>query len=240
MDTKPPRRNDDDEDATPYGVAFEAPHTPPAIEYPPEDDDFVTPANAPRKKKKRNRPAADGYDSGPAGEPSPKRRPDILEREELPPAIPWWAEAAAVAGVGLLLTLVAVVVVAANVKQANLAVGVFLLVGVAVAVVVETAAVTAGLFVAGNLFGIDYGPAKEALVKLAAVVLLVDGVTLAGSLMCVPVGLVAGSLVGGPAFWRLFKVGLQETFVSVGVMVVPAWVLAAAIFATKLSKATPQ
>ena len=233
MSTKPARPDDDDEDTTPYGVAFEAPHVPPPIDYPAEDDDLVAPANAPRKKKRKRRP--DGV-----GEVAPEHRDKTLGREELPPATPWWTEAAVVAAAGALLTLMSVVVFAAGVEKANFAVGVFLLVGVTAAIVVETAAVTAFLMMAGNLFGINYGPVVEALTRLVAVVLLVNGVTLAGSLLNIPVGLVVGSLFGVPAFWWLFKLSLHDTLISVGIMAVPSWVLAALVFAAMITRKLPQ
>lgn len=233
MSTKPARPDDDDDDATPYGVAFEAPHVPPPIDYPPEDDEFVAPADAPRKKKRKRRP--DGV-----GEVPPEHRDRLLEREELPPATPWWTEAAIVAAVGALLTLISVVVIAVGVEKANFAVGVFLLVGVTAAVVVQTVAVTAFLVVAGNLFGINYGPVVEAITRLVAVVLLVNGVTLAGCLWFVPVGLVVGSLFGVPVFWWLFKLSLHDTLISVGIMAVPSWVLAALVFAAMVTKKMPQ
>jgi len=233
MSTKPARPDDDDEDATPYGVAFEAPHVPPPIAYPTDDDDdFAGPAVAPRKKKKR-KPRPDGV-----GEVAEQHRDRLLEREDDPSAaLPWWTEAACVACVGVPLTLLAVAVIAYNAERANLAVGLFLLVGVVAAAAVETAAVTAFLVVVGNLFGIDYGPVRQAIPKLVAVIVLVNGVTLLSARMCLPVGLVAGSLVGVPAFWRLFRIGLQETLISVGVMVLASWVLAAALLALAVTKA---
>jgi len=233
MSTKPKRpRDEDDDDVTPYGVTHEAPHVPPPISYPVDDDELLPPEDeAPRKKKKRKK-RPDGF-----GRVAGHHRDKFLEREEEPSAIPWWAEAAAVAAMGAVPTLLVVAVIAANAKQANLAIAVFLALAVGVAVLVQTAAVTAFLFVVGNLFGIDYGPIKEAVVRLAATVIFVNGVTLFGSLLCIPIGLVSGAVAGVPIFWWLFKIGLQETLISVTLIALPACVLAAAIFALMVTKA---
>ena len=234
MSTKPTRpRDEDDEEVTPYGVAFEAPHLPPPVSYPPDDDGELLPpeGDTPRKKTKR-KPRPDGF-----GEVAGQHRDKTLERVDVPSGVPWWAEAAAIAAVGALSTLIAIVVIAARVKQANFAVGVFLCLVVVGAVVVQTVAVTGFLFLFGNFFGIDYGPIREAVVKVGATVVFVNGVTLFGSLMCVPMGLVAGSLAGFPVFWRLFKLGLQETLMSVALIALPACVLAAAIFAMMVTRA---
>ena len=234
MSTKPTRpRDEDDEDPVPYGVAFEAPHVPPPLSYPPEDDGELLPPepDAPRKKKKRKR-RPEGF-----GEVAGHHRDATLEREAVPSGVPWWAEAAAVAALGAAPTLLVIGILAAGVKQAHFAVGVFLLLVVIGAVVVQTVAVTAFLVVVGNFFGINYGPVKEAVTRLAATVVFVNGVTLFASLLCVPVGLVAGSLAGFAAFLWLFKLGLQETLLSVAVIALPAWVLAAALFALAVTKA---
>ncbi len=234
MSTKPTRpRDEDDEPPEPYGVAFEAPHAPPPLSYPAEDDGELLPpeGDAPRKKAKRKR-RPDGF-----GEVAGQHRDRTLERVDVPPGVPWWAESAAFAAAGALPALLAVGIIAARVKQANFAVGVFLALVVVGAVVVQTVAVAGFLVAVGKFFGIDYGPVKEAAVKLAATVVFVNGVTLFGSLLCVPIGLVAGSLAGFPAFWRLFKLGLQETLLSVAVIALPACVLAAAIFALMVTKA---
>ncbi len=234
MSTKPTRpRDEDDEEVTPYGVAFEAPHVPPPLSYPPEDDGELLPPepDAPRKKKKGKR-RPDGF-----GEVAGHHRDPTLEREAVPSGVPWWAEAAAAAALGAMPTLLVIVKIAAGVKQANFAVGVFLFLVVVGAVVVQTVAVAVFLALVGNFFGINYGPVKEAVVRLAATVVFVNGVTLFGSLLCVSIGLVAGSLAGFAAFWRLFKLGLQETLLSVAVIVLPAWALAAALFALAVTKA---
>jgi hypothetical protein len=243
MNTTPRRPDpDDDEDRTPYGLTSEPKHVPPPIDY-GQDEDSDEPValeraddGPPRKKKrKKRRPRADGDEPLPS-----KRRKDILEREDLPPVIPWWTAAAITAGVGLLLTVVTAAVVAVNADKGGFLAGVVTLFGALVATAVEAAGVTAVLFVVGNLFGIDYGPVQQALPKLVAVVLLVNGVTLAGSLMCVPVGLVVGSLVGVPTFWKLFQLSPIESALSVGVMSVAAWVLAALVLATKMSAMMPK
>ena len=234
MSTKATRpRDEDDDEVTPYGVAFEAPHAPPPLSYPSEDDHELLPPepDAPRKKKRKGRP--DGF-----GEVAGHHRDRVLEPKAAPPGVAWWAESAAFAAAGALPALLAVGLIAARVKQAHFAVGVFLALVVVGAVVVQTVAVAGFLVAVGKFFGIDYGPAKEAAVKLAAAVVFVNGVTLLGTqLLCEPVGLVAGSLAGLPAFWRLFKLGLQETLLSVAVIALPACVLAAALLALMVTKA---
>lgn len=168
----------------------------------------------PRKRKKRRRPG------DPAPPPAPQEIGDrILNRadETTPPG--WWKVPAALIAVGLLLCLVPIIVLA--VKQ-GAAVGGLVLVGVSAAVLVQIAVVTAILAVVGTFFGIDYGPATQAVVKLAAVVALVDGLT--GAMLLVnPCAMVMAVVIGCGVFQYLFRLSVTEMILSVALMVGVAW-----------------
>jgi len=154
-----------------------------------------------------------------------KPKVDILERPDEVPKHPWWQAPALIAGVGFVLCLVPIGVIA---SQAGVRTGALVIVLAAVAIVVQIAAVTALLMVVGTLFGIEYGPAGEAVGKLAAVVILVDGLTGVFSL-CSPCGLMLAAIIGAGVFQYLFKLGVIELLVSVAGMVLASWVLNAAV-----------
>jgi hypothetical protein len=104
-----------------------------------------------------------------------------------------------------------------------------------VGIPVQVAAVTALLVVIGQFFGIDYGPAVHAVVKLAAVVVFVDGLTAALTL-CTPLGLMMAAIIGAGAFQYLFRLAIHEMLLSVAGMVLAAFLLnayALRLFVTK-------
>jgi hypothetical protein len=233
-----PPRPDDEEDATPYGMAYEAPFSPPPFPVQPEadDDDFVTPANAPKKKKKRSK-ADEPEELGKVTARKPKI--DILERPDLEPKYPWWVEPAIAGGIGALFILIGIVVKAIQVDKAGAAVGMFLIVGALAVIVVQTALVTALLTVVGHLFSIDYGPVAQAIPKLVSVVTFVNGLTIFIVVTCSPCGLMVAAIAGAAVFQRLFKLTLQEMLLSVAGMIFASWTLNAVVvslIAAKMAK----
>jgi hypothetical protein len=132
---------------------------------------------------------------------------------------------------GFALSLIPAGVLAAK-SGASAGAGVFGL--VVAALVVQVVAVTGLLVVVGHLFGIDYGPAVEAVVKLAAVVAVVDGLTAVIYLSCTPLGLMVAALVGAGVFQYLFRLSAHEMMLSVVPMIAAAWVLNAAVFTVML------
>ena len=183
-----------------------------------------------RQRRRRNRDAdeeppegeAEG-DEGPLVPRLPK--PDILDRPDDVPPYPWWMGSAITAGIGVLLCIVPIGVITA---KSGAGTGVLVIGLTAVAVVVQVAFVTALLMVVGHFFGIEYGPATEAIVKLVAVVLFVDGLTGVFTL-CSPCGLMLAAILGAGAFQYLFKLGIMELLVSVAGMVAASWILNAAV-----------
>jgi hypothetical protein len=197
---------------------------------------------APKKRRRRKREADEetaSEETEPEAEPGPKR-PDevgerILTREEEDRGR-WWAVPVGMIAVGLVLCLVPIGVMAAEIGAGKAALYLVLML---VAVVVQVAGVTAFLMAVGTFFGIDYGPAKEAVLKLAAVVAVVDGLT-AVMLLCNPCGLVLAAIIGVGVFQYLFRLAVFETLISVAGMVAAAWILNAAVVSILVSKRMPK
>jgi hypothetical protein len=192
-------------------------------------------APAPRRKRKRrkeDRPTDPEPDWEPVEAP-PKPPRDILDREELPPPRAFWVVPAILSGIGFALCLVMIGVIASK-EGASVGLGLVLL--TVIGVVIQVAAVTAFLTAVGTLFGIDYGPAVEAVVKLVAVILIVDGLT-SVSLLWNPCALVFGAFAGAAVFQYLFRLSVFEMLVSVAGMVGGAWVLNAVVISILASKA---
>jgi hypothetical protein len=102
--------------------------------------------------------------------------------------------------------------------------------------VVQVVTVTAMLMVVGGFFGIDYGPAVEAVLKLAAVIAVVDGLTAVILFTCSPFGLILAVIVGAGVFQYLFRLSVHEMLLSVAPMVAAAWVLNASVVGILLQK----
>ncbi len=195
---------------------------------------------APKKRRKR-KPEEDEEtvaEETEAEDEPPQRTGEvgdrILKREEDNPG-KWWAVPVALIAVGLLLCLVPIGVLASELGVGK-SLGYFALTLVLVAV--QIAGVTVFLVAVGTFFGIDYGPAKEAVLKLAAVVAIVDGLT-AAMLLWNPCGLVVAVLFGVGVFQYLFRLAVFETLLSVAGMVAAAWILNAAVFSIILSNRLP-
>src|SRR5207248_2473837 len=90
----------------------------------------------------------------------------------------------------------------------------------------------------GHFFGIDYGPAEQAVVKLAAVVALVDGLT--GALLLVnPCAMILAVVVGCGVFQYLFRLSVTEMILSVALMVGVAWAVNTFVILYFVSKGEP-
>jgi hypothetical protein len=192
-----------------YQFADELGPLPPPAEPPAPAEE----APAPRRKKRRPQPT---------GEVAEEHRDRILDREDEPPPVAWWVAPVILIVVGFLLCLIPVVLVA---SEKGAAVGLKAAAVALVGVPVQVIAVTALLVVIGQFFGIDYGPALHAVVKLAAVVVIVDGLTAALAVGCTPLGLMMAAIIGAGVFQYLFRLAIHEMLLSVAGMVLAAFLL---------------
>jgi hypothetical protein len=192
-----------------YQFADEPEPLPPQSALPVSDDE----APAPRRKKRRPQPV---------GEVAEEHRDRILDREEEPPPIAWWVAPVVLIALGFLLCLIPVVLLA---TEKGAAAGVAAVGLAIVGIVVQVVAVTVLLMVVGQFFGIDYGPAEQAVVKMAAVVVIVDGLTAVLAISCTPLGLMMAAIVGAGVFQYLFRLAIHEMLLSVAGMVLAAWLL---------------
>jgi hypothetical protein len=243
MSTDPTRR-DDDPAAEPAGgerYGFADPEPPPRpVSLPPTDDPpaadehEISLEEETRPKKRRRKRRRDEAGEGDAGaEPGEDLEP-LPEREEEPPAMPWWAVPAVIFVIGVVLCLVPIGMRAAE-AGASAGAGLFGL--LVVALFVQLAAMAGLLVAVGHLFGIDYGPAAEALLKLAAVVAVIDGLTAVFFTLSAPCGLMVAALVGAGVFQYLFRLSMHEMLLTVAPMVGAAWVLNFVVFAILADKA---
>ncbi len=194
----------------------------------------------PTKRRRRREDDEETLPEETESEEEEPRQPEeigdrILKREEEDPGR-WWAVPVGLIVTGLVLCLVPIGVLASEIGVGKAALTFVL---VLLAVVVQLVSVTGFLVVVGTFFGIDYGPAKEAVLKLAAVVAIVDGLT-GVMLLCNPCGLVLAAIVGASTFQYLFRLSVFETLVSVGGMVAAAWILNAAVVSVLVSKKMPK
>lgn len=220
----------DSDDASPLGFADEpGDPLPPPVRDPAADD-------PPRKKRKKMRRPDDEADD-PLGSVRAKPRVDILDRPDVPPRVGWWVAPVVVMGIGGLMCLVPIVFVAVKVGVET---GFVAMAAMAVAIPVQIAAVTVLLTVVGKLFGIEYGPVREALLKLAAVVTIIDGMTGTFVLCNNPCGLMAAAVLGAGVFQFLFKLQIHEMLLSVAGMVFFAFLLNGLLLSMLISNAMPQ
>lgn len=206
--------NDDDDDVTPFGFADE-PNDRPRSEEPGDD------GTLPRKHRRAS--------PGP-----PDLGNDILDRPAPPAGVSWWVAPIALLGAGLLLCLVPVAVVAV---KSGVETAVTLMLVTAIAVVVQVVMVTALLTLVGQLFGIEYGPVGQAVLKLAAVVAVVDGLTGLLLLTGSPCTLMMAAFLGAGVFHYLFRLAIHETLVSVAGMVFAAFLLNGVVIAFLVQRA---
>ncbi|HVK18224.1 MAG TPA: hypothetical protein VM533_14875 [Fimbriiglobus sp.] len=240
--TTDPAHPDDDPGFEPveegYGFADPEPPPRPPLSLPPADEPPVRdqfeitldeePEDRPRRRRRRR--GEEGEDEPePEGAEEPGDR--ILRREEVAAPPTWWVVPAGLFAIGFALSLAPAVVLAA---KSGVSAGAGALALVVAALIVQVVAVTGLLVVVGQLFGIDYGPAVAAVVKLAAVVAVVDGLTAVIYLTCTPLGLLLAALVGAGVFQYLFRLSAHEMMLSVVPMIAAAWVLNAAVFTVML------
>lgn len=244
--TTDPARPDDDPGFEPaedgYAFADPDPDPPvrPPVSLPPADgapardqhEMSLDEETRPRRRKKRLR--ADGAGDEPEVEGAEEPGDRILRREEVGPPPTWWVVPAGLFAGGFVLSLIPVGVLAAK-SGASAGAGLFAL--LVAGLVVQVITVTAVLVVVGQLFGIDYGPAREAVLKLAAVVAVVDGLTAVMFLVGFPLGLMLAALIGAGVFQHLFRLSIHEMLLSVAPMVAAAWVLNFLVFAAAADKA---
>jgi hypothetical protein len=153
-----------------------------------------------------------------ADEPPRRPRPDILERPLPEPASPPWQLPLLVLAGGLLVCLVNIAIVA---FQKGVGTG-FVLLLMAVGGLTLQVLVTSGLLaVVGHFCGIDYGPAPEAVLKLASINTVVTGlgggsVLLAANdaVWAAPCGLVLAFVAGFALFQTLFRLTVAEVLLT--------------------------
>jgi hypothetical protein len=190
---------------------------------PPDDDSEDEPR--PRRKRK-------------------KKKVDLLQRLDREPEPPWARVPLIMVGVGLGLCLIPLVVLVAQAGAvAGILAGGLLFLGV----LVQIALMAGVMFGVGILFGIDYGPVGRALLKLAAVIALVDGIGgglgLAFYAGCGLPGVAMAICIAAVLTYALvqtqFELTAFETLVSVmGVMMASTTLsaVAAYIFLAKMAK----
>jgi hypothetical protein len=207
----------DESEESPYRMKDEPEHVPPPV-----------PPRSWEKKKQK-----------PRGDETPEeanRNRDILEKEELPPLYPWWMEAAITGAVAGSLLIVGIILAMLKVKAGGVGVGAMLVVVILICTVVQTIIMAAFLMVLGGLINIDYGPVHMAMVKLVAIVFLVNALSLVITAGCAPIGMMVAVIVGAMVFQRLFQLTIQETMLSTAAIVLTGWVLNALIIAFLLRK----
>ena len=157
----------------------------------------------------------------------------ILNRPDPEPNHRWWVPPAILASIGGVLAAIALGIVAYKLgaKTGLVAVG-----ATAAALLFQIVFVTILLTAVGTFFGIEYGPIDQALVKLAAVLISVDGLSGLLTLGCTPLGLMMAAILGAGAFQYMFRLATHEMLLSVAGMVLASWVLNAAVFAIVMSK----
>lgn len=190
------------------------------------------PVPEPTPERKRRRRDDEEPDEEPPEQPKGEVGDRILNRPDAETEKTWWVVPVAVLAVGVVLCVVAIGIVAAAVGAKA---AVWTVLGLVVAVVVQVAGVTALMMTLGHVFGIDYGPAKEAALKLVAVVVLVDGLT--GVLVyCHICALGVAVVIGAGVFQSLFRLTMYELLISVAAVVGASFVLNAAVFVIVLKK----
>lgn len=233
-----PRRVDPELEAGEvFGVA--ADDVPQAVE--PEPDEPIR-----KRKKKKRKPLLDA-----AGREIKEDR--LLSRVDEPPVVAWWMLPAIFAGIGVIGILVPIVVQSLKVKSGAPTIAMMFALLALIVVIVQSAMVTTLLYFIGGFFGVDYGPAFQAIVRIVSVVVLADGLTMVFNLatpsggntqpsnfiflvstLC---GAMVASLFAIGAFQILFKLSLQETLLSVGGIIGASWILNAVIVVILMSKA---
>lgn len=206
-----------------YG--FAAGSEPPPVPAPTEAVEPEPDPEQPRKKRKK-RPSAEGV-----GEVKPEHKDRILDREDTPDPVPWWAVPAALFVIGALFLMGPMIYLA--ISEKNAAITFYAMIGFGIGIAIEVVALTVLMVLVGGAFGIDYGSPIQAIVKLAALVTIVNGQTLLVAILCFPFAyfiaiLLAGILAGATAyglFMFLFRLSVSEALITVFGIVVASWLL---------------
>jgi len=173
-----------------------------------------------RPQRRRKKGAA-----GSTSEPnSTAPRDRILDRHERAPKYPWWLSSAIASGLGMLGILIAIGVTLARVKQTDGVVAGYMVALAACVILVETLLFTGFVWLAGQIFQIDYGPVGPALVKIAATVLLLNGVALVAMLIS-PVGIMLAGIVAMLWFQAVFQLDFQESIISTALILLGSFAL---------------
>jgi hypothetical protein len=147
---------------------------------------------------------------------------------------PWWFWPVILMAVGATGFLIAAVLAGFRLDPK---VGVLVFVACLIGVLVQTVAVTFLLFFIGQIFGIDYGPVKEAFVKMIASVSFINGFTLMSGMLLVsgfgPLGgLMAFSMITMlmyMVFSKLFQLTMFETMITIFAIEFCAWAMGAGL-----------
>src|SRR5262249_31330211 len=100
------------------------------------------------------------------------------------------------------------------------------LVYVVVQMVVSVPLSIAGMFVAAPLLGVSYGTVGLAILKLAAITALTNGIAITAELLgAPPVGYVIGLGASWFLFGQFFQLEFQETLVSLIIIGMVKWVV---------------
>jgi hypothetical protein len=222
-----------DDDLNPGIFGFSDPE-PEARKAPPiQHDKYATsepePEPQPRRRKRRREPVEARTDE----EPPKKPRRDLATEPPPDPAlaVPWWYWTVVLTVLGFVGLVITVVFVGIRGGAAASAIA---LVGAGVGVVIETIAVAALLAGIGVIFGIDYGPVKEAIIKMFGCVAFVNGFTLALGLFCyycfgvlgILMAMSTVTLVTFAVFQAQFRLSMFEGLVTVFAIQGCAWIMA--------------
>jgi hypothetical protein len=233
---------DDDPDLNPGEYGFSDPAPAKRAAAPTKHDKYATSepegeeAPKPRKRKRR-----DGDPRDEPEEPKPKKprrdlayddppQPNPQDLDPLTRPRPWWFWTVCLSALGLLGTVVAAVYVA---TKASATVAGIALVGGVIGAVAETAVISVMLVFIGQVFGIDYGPIAQAVVKLFGSVAFINGFTLGFGVLCYgcigPLGILIAvasiSLVAFATFQAQFQLNMYEALLTVFVIEGCAWVM---------------
>lgn len=203
----PEPRHYEPDDTTPFG--FGADDAPPEPEPQPSDPAL---AEGPKSRKK---PRKADYRKV---KPDPRYVDKLLAPNKRPPKQawpepPWWLVAEAFALAGVLLGAIPVVQAIHKVKT-GAATGLFIGILLVAAVLVQTAASAAVLAAVGGWLGVEYGPPRKALAKLAALSTFAVGMVIALLSVGGPVAAVFAAVPVAAAMAALFRLGLADMILS--------------------------
>ena len=146
-----------------------------------------------------------------------KYRDRILERDPREEAeeADWWKVPAVVGGIGGASSLITVIVVAFSFGPL---IGLLVGGGLLLLTVIQVVGIVLMLMVIGETFGINYGPMLQAVVKLTAITLFVNGLNAATITLGV-YGIVPAGLIGWAVFMYVFRLDYTEMAITYGIIV---------------------